>query len=84
MSGIVLLLPGSMVYRGLYASLGQDAGAVSGVSTLATAGLVGLALAAGVSLGTFFGRRFARGRTSTGHLDALAVALRRSRPDVRE
>ena len=54
------------------------------VTTLATAGLVGLALAAGVSLGTYFGRAVVRGRTSAGHRDALAVALRRSRPDVRE
>ena len=84
MAGIVMLLPGSMVYRGLYASLGLEAGAVSAVTTLATAGLVGLALAAGVSLGTFFGRGLVRGRASAGQRDALAVALRRSRPDVRE
>lgn len=57
-AGIVPLLPGLAVYRGLFqlveASPGQ--GISAGVTTLLSAATIGFALAAGSSLGTLLGR----------------------------
>ncbi|MBW3086646.1 hypothetical protein KEM60_02875 [Austwickia sp. TVS 96-490-7B] len=72
-AGIVTLLPGGMVYRGLYdyAGIGAD----SGLGTLATAASIGLALAAGVSLGTYVGRPVGEAGRSRAQTAALGRAL---------
>ncbi len=53
--GIVPLLPGLAIYRGLFEIVVQD-DVAGGLGTLVGAAAVGLALAAGVVLGKFFGR----------------------------
>lgn len=67
-AGIVALLPGSMVYRGLYgvAQANSLLEAGPGVSELVGAAAAGLGLATGVSLGTWLGRplRLPRGSAS--------------------
>lgn len=57
-AGIVPLLPGSAVYRGLFQLVesGPTGGLATGLITLFGAAGVGIGLAAGVSLGTFVGR----------------------------
>jgi uncharacterized membrane protein YjjP (DUF1212 family) len=57
-AGIVPLLPGSAVYRGLFqlVELGPTEGFAPGMTTLLGAAGVGMGLAAGVSLGNFVGR----------------------------
>lgn len=84
-AGIVPLLPGGLVYRGLYqlttaTTLGSFSPAMI---TLGTAAAVGLALAAGVSLGTFLARPLRRDvvRSATR---ASRRALRRGAADGRE
>ena len=74
-AGIVTLLPGGMVYRGLYEYMAR--GTDAGLSTLTSAGTVGLALAAGVSLGTYVGRPVGEARRSRAQTRALGRALRR-------
>ncbi|GAB78264.1 Uncharacterized membrane protein YjjP, DUF1212 family [Austwickia chelonae] len=76
-AGLVTLLPGGMVYRGLYDYVG--AASDEGLATLMSAGTVGLALAAGVSLGTYVGRPMGETRASTEHKKALRRVLRRRR-----
>ncbi len=73
-SGLVTLLPGGMVYRGLYEYMSSASDA--GLGTLMSAGTVGLALAAGVSLGTYVGRPMGEARTSDTQSHALGRALR--------
>jgi uncharacterized membrane protein YjjB (DUF3815 family) len=53
--GIVPLLPGLAIYRGLFAIV-VDADYQGGLATLVGAAAVGLALAAGVTLGEYLGR----------------------------
>jgi uncharacterized membrane protein YjjP (DUF1212 family) len=53
--GIVPLLPGLAIYQGLFAIV-VDADIQNGLATLVGAAAVGLALAAGVTLGEYFGR----------------------------
>lgn len=63
-AGIVALLPGMMVFRGLHGLVvaGDDIQrSLSGAFTLAEAGAIGLALAGGVSLGTYVARPLRRG-----------------------
>lgn len=58
-SGLVPLMPGTMVYRGIFEMMGHSHSYVSldtGTLTLVQAGGVGLALAAGASLGTYLSR----------------------------
>ncbi|MCA0336865.1 MAG: threonine/serine exporter family protein [Actinobacteria bacterium] len=53
-SAIVPLLPGRAVYQGISEMIGAGSeGPLLGLTTLAGAGIVGLGLAAGVSLGTY-------------------------------
>lgn len=61
-SGLVTQVPGSLIYRGLYAALQQDAKVLQGQdaqSLLITAVLVGAALGVGANLGTLVARPFA-------------------------
>ena len=53
--GIVPLLPGLAIYRGLFAIV-VEADLPGGVNTLVGAAVIGLGLAAGVALGEYFGR----------------------------
>ena len=53
--GIVPLLPGLAIYRGLF-SIVVESDIPGGLDALVGAGAVGLALAAGVALGKYFGR----------------------------
>jgi len=85
MAGIVPLLPGLAVYRGLFEIVqstpgtGLTSGLTTGLTTLLGACAVGMGLAAGVSMGTFLARplqaEFDRGQRR---------ALRRSAGDARE
>ncbi|HET8599920.1 MAG TPA: threonine/serine exporter family protein [Segeticoccus sp.] len=79
-AGIVPLLPGGSVYRGLFEMLqGANGDATAALPGLVEAAAVGLALAGGVSLGTFVGRpaRLALDRS-------MRRALGRGRADARE
>jgi uncharacterized membrane protein YjjP (DUF1212 family) len=80
-SGIIPLLPGLAIYRGLRRLAEGDT--VGGVTLLGTAVTVGLALAAGALLGEYLGQGADRGRSS-GHrrligLREAARSRRRSR-----
>ncbi|GAB48404.1 threonine/serine ThrE exporter family protein [Mobilicoccus pelagius] len=79
-SGIVAFLPGGMVYRGLYYIVEPapvTTPETDGGFLLFSAGATGLAIAGGVSLGSYFGRQLARsGRGGQGR--AKEYALRRS------
>nr|WP_260180249.1 threonine/serine exporter family protein [Geodermatophilus sabuli] len=59
--GIVPLLPGLTIYRGLFAIV-VDADIQGGLNALVGAGAIGLALAAGVTLGEYLGRPVRGGR----------------------
>ncbi|HET7306153.1 MAG TPA: threonine/serine exporter family protein [Segeticoccus sp.] len=81
-AGIIPLLPGTPVYRGLFEMLqggGTGVNATEGLPGLVEAGAVGLALAGGVSLGTFLGRP---ARTALDR--SMRRALRRSRSHARQ
>lgn len=84
-AGIVALLPGLAVYRGLYhlATYGGAQGYGPAFDALGGAMAVGLALAAGVSLGRYLGRAAQRdaGRIAD---KARERALRRSHADAKE
>ncbi|MGJ3508098.1 threonine/serine ThrE exporter family protein [Enemella sp. A6] len=84
-AGIVAFLPGSMIYRGLYYLTEPDMATLAGTSSathLWGAAATGLAIAGGVSLGSYFGRLADRNvRAGVG---AAAKALARSRADNRE
>lgn len=84
-AGIVPLLPGLAVYRGLYqlATMSGTQGYGPGFSALGGAIGVGLALAAGVSLGSYFARAFRRDPKSSA-ARAQARALRRAHEDPSE
>lgn len=85
-AGIVPLLPGLAVYRGLYqlAGYGGSQGYGPAFDTLGGAMAIGLALATGVSLGGYLGRA-AVVRDSGGAGDkARTRALRRSVADAKE
>jgi len=81
MAGIVPLLPGMAVYQGLFEIVRRTPGVglADGVGTLLGAAGVGMALAAGVSMGTFLARPLHDG-LSRGQ----QKALRRSVGDPRE
>ncbi|WP_448612592.1 threonine/serine ThrE exporter family protein [Modestobacter sp. URMC 112] len=66
--GIVPLLPGLTIYQGLFAIV-VDADIQGGLSALVGAGAIGLALAAGVTLGEYLGRPVRGGRD---HFDRRA------------
>jgi uncharacterized membrane protein YjjP (DUF1212 family) len=81
MAGIVPLLPGLAVYRGLFEIMRSTPGAglSTGLTTLLGAAGVGMGLAAGVSMGTYLARPLRAG------LDrGQRRALRRSVGDARE
>jgi uncharacterized membrane protein YjjB (DUF3815 family) len=81
MAGIVPLLPGLVVYQGLFEIVRRtpDVGLSTGLTTLLGAAGIGLGLAAGVSMGTFLARPLRVG------LDrGQRRALRRSAGDARE
>ena len=59
--GIVPLLPGLAIYRGLFAIV-VDGDVPYGLDALVGAAAIGLALAAGVTLGEFLGRSLGGGR----------------------
>ncbi|WP_222195824.1 threonine/serine ThrE exporter family protein [Modestobacter italicus] len=59
--GIVPLLPGLTIYRGLFAIV-VETDVFSGLNALVEAAAIGLALAAGVVLGRYFGRPLGGGR----------------------
>lgn len=59
--GIVPLLPGLAIYRGLFAVV-VEADVSAGVNALVGAAAIGLALAAGVVLGRYFGRPLGGGQ----------------------
>lgn len=71
-AGIVPLLPGLAVYKGIMALI-QDKTGDSSAPTLLGAALVALALSAGVSLGTLLGRQLMAGENSM-----MTKVLRRS------
>ena len=81
MAGIVPLLPGLAVYRGLFEIVQNTSGAglTTGLTTLLGAAGVGMGLAAGVSMGTFLARPL-RAELDSGQ----RRALRRSAGDPRE
>lgn len=81
MAAIVPLLPGLLVYRGLFQIVQRppDTGLGTGLTTLLVAAGVGMGLAAGVSMGTFLARPM-RADLDRGH----RRALRRSAGDARE
>lgn len=81
MAAIVPLLPGLLVYRGLFQIVQRspDTGLGTGLTTLLVAAGVGMGLAAGVSMGTFLARPM-RAELDRGH----RRALRRSAGDARE
>lgn len=63
-AGVIALLPGSMVYRGLYGLVQVDSVLLAGPALieLLGAGTVAIAIAMGVSLGTWLGRWATRQR----------------------
>jgi len=81
MAGIVPLLPGLMVYQGLFEIVRRtsDAGLSTGLTTLLVAAGIGMGLAAGVSMGTYLARPL-----RAGHDHGQRRALRRSVGDARE
>lgn len=84
-AGIVPLLPGGFIYRGLYqlTAFTTVQGNGPGLATLGTGAGIGLALAAGVSLGTYLGRPL-RPDVARSPSRAVQRALRRSTADARE
>jgi uncharacterized membrane protein YjjB (DUF3815 family) len=80
-AALVPLLPGLAVYRGLFEIVQRvpGAGLTTGLTTLLGAAGVGMALAAGVSLGTFLARPM-RAELDRGQ----RRALRRAAGDARE
>jgi len=80
-AGIVPLLPGLVVYQGLFEIVRSTPGAglSTGLTTLLGAAGIGLGLAAGVSMGTFLARPLRTGRDR-----GQRRALRRSAGDARE
>lgn len=75
--GIVPLVPGLSVYRGIFEMVNGSGSDTEGLNSLVTAGAIGLALAAGVSLGSLPIRRM--------RADGLQrKLLRRSAGDARE
>lgn len=84
-AGIVPLLPGLSVYRGLYhlATAGAEQGYGQAFDSLGTAMSIGLALAAGVSLGAYLGRATQPNRGAIRDR-ARDRALHRSRADAKE
>jgi uncharacterized membrane protein YjjP (DUF1212 family) len=81
MAGIVPLLPGLMVYQGLFEIVRRtsDEGLSTGLTTLLVAAGIGMGLAAGVSMGTYLARPL-----RAGHDRGQRHALRRSVGDARE
>jgi len=81
MAAIVPLMPGLMVYRGLFEIVERlpGEGLSTGLTTLLGAAGVGMGLAAGVSMGTFLARPL-RSELDRGQ----RRALRRSAGDARE
>jgi len=81
MAGIVPLLPGLVVYQGLFEIVRQTsvAGLSTGLTTLLVAAGIGMGLAAGVSMGTYLARPL-----RTGLDRGQRRALRRSVGDARE
>lgn len=72
-AGIVPFVPGATVFRGLqqlFEAEGSTSMLMSGVATLMGAAGIGIAIAAGVSLGSYFGRPTR---------DTIAMAVRRLR-----
>ncbi len=59
--GIVPLLPGLTIYQGLFAIV-VDADIQGGLAALVVAGAIGLALAAGITLGEYLGKPVRGGR----------------------
>ncbi|GMA38876.1 threonine/serine ThrE exporter family protein [Mobilicoccus caccae] len=83
-AGIVAFLPGSMVYRGLYYLVEPapvTTPSTDGPTLLWTAAGTGLAIAGGVSLGSYFGRQVKRDPRSA-QARASARALRRGAAPV--
>jgi len=80
-AGIVPLLPGLVVYQGLFEIVRSTPGVglSTGLTTLLGAAGIGMGLAAGVSMGTFLARPL---RTGLGRGEQRA--LRRSAGDARE
>jgi uncharacterized membrane protein YjjB (DUF3815 family) len=80
-AGIVPLLPGLVVYQGLFEIVrsAPGVGLATGLTTLLGAAGIGLGLAAGVSMGTFLARPLRTGRDR-----GQQRALRRSAGDPRE
>lgn len=56
-AGIVPLLPGMTIYRGVFELVDRGTASSDGAGTLLTALLIGLAIASGVTLGSLPGRR---------------------------
>lgn len=81
MAGIVPLLPGLAVYRGLFEIVrsAPGSGLANGLTTLLGAAGVGMGLAAGVSVGTYLARPL-----RVGFARRQRQALRRSVGDPRE
>jgi uncharacterized membrane protein YjjP (DUF1212 family) len=81
MAGIVPLLPGLVVYQGLFQIVRRTSGAglSTGLTTLLVAAGIGMGLAAGVSMGTYLARPLRAGRDR-----GQRRALRRSVGDARE
>ena len=80
-AGIVPLLPGLVVYQGLFEIVRRTPGVglSTGLTTLLGAAGIGMGLAAGVSMGTFLARPL-----RSGHDRGQRRALRRSAGDARE
>ena len=73
-SAIVPLLPGRAVYQGISEMIGAGTeGPLLGLTTLAGAGITGLGLAAGVSLGTYAAGVVSAWRHGRGLLAATAA-----------
>jgi uncharacterized membrane protein YjjP (DUF1212 family) len=81
MAGIVPLLPGLVVYQGLFEIVRRTSsvGLSTGMTTLLVAAGIGMGLAAGVSMGTYLARHLRGGRDR-----GQRKALRRSVGDARE
>jgi uncharacterized membrane protein YjjP (DUF1212 family) len=81
MAGIVPLLPGLVVYQGLFEIVRRTSslGLSTGLTTLVVAAGIGMGLAAGVSMGTYLARPLRGGRDR-----GQRKALRRSVGDARE
>ncbi|WP_137122378.1 threonine/serine ThrE exporter family protein [Segeticoccus rhizosphaerae] len=78
-AGIIPLVPGFTVYRGLFELVQRPDSLGTGLSTLLSAAGIGLGLAAGVSMGTFLARPILH------ELDrGQQRALQRARADARE